>query len=175
MPVDRKNSFADLTFSKQDDDIYDKAKFRPDLVFVIMAIRGRRDVYDAIRGECSKLRLEAVRVDDNVGSDFVIREVYNLIQTAEFIICDLTRERPNIYYELGYAHGVGNLPLNILLIAKEGTRLHFDIAPLRVQYYETTEHLRAIIRTNLKTMMERTRKPKKRRKSSKKSSKRRRK
>ena len=60
--------------------------------------------------------------------------------------------------ELGYAHGVGNEAMDILLIAKEGTTLHFDIAPLRVQYFSSSEHLRAIVSTNLKAMIKATRK-----------------
>jgi hypothetical protein len=102
---------------------------------------------------CSKAR----RVDENIGSGFVIREVAGLIERAEFIVCDLTNERPNVYYELGYAHGVGNEAMDILLIAKEGTALHFDIAPLRVQYYSSTEHLRAIVSSGLKAMITATR------------------
>jgi hypothetical protein len=52
--------------------------------------------------------LHASRVDENVGSGIVIREISELIERAEFIICDLTLERPNVYYELGDAHGAGN-------------------------------------------------------------------
>ena len=50
---------------------------------------------------------------------------------------DLTVERPTVYYELGYAHGVGNRAIEILLIAKTGTHLHFDIAHLAVMYYDS--------------------------------------
>jgi hypothetical protein len=110
-----------------------------------------------MRDECSKLGLKAIRVDENVGSGFVIREITELIEDSEFIICDLTNERPNMYYELGYAHGVGNESSDILLVAKEGTNLHFDIAPLRVRYYRSTEHLRSVIASNLKEMIRITR------------------
>ena len=72
-------------------------------------------------------------------------------------ICDLTGERPNVYYELGYAHGVGNESSDILLIAKEGTNIHFDIASFRVNFYRSTEHLRTILNVNLKRMIEETR------------------
>ena len=128
----------------------------PNLVFVIMSF-GDDDmeaVYSAIQDECQKLRLVAKRVDENVGSGIVIKEIGALIEQAQFILCDLTHERPNVYYELGYAHGVGNKASNILLIARNGTRLHFDIAPLRVQYYSSIEELRAVLTRNLGQMTE---------------------
>jgi len=81
----------------------------------------------------------------------------DLIDDAEFIVCDLSGERPNVYYELGYAHGSGNEAARILLIAKRDTHLHFDIAPLRVEFYESTEHLRSIISSKLKVMSRITR------------------
>jgi hypothetical protein len=56
-------------------------------------------------------------MDEDEGSGFVLREITDLIERAELIICDLTRERPNVYYELGYAHGVGNEAMDILLVA----------------------------------------------------------
>jgi hypothetical protein len=160
MGGDRRASFADIIF-KPSDVSHEEREFEPNLVFIIMAFKRMQKVYSVIKDECSKLGLTAKRVDENVGSDFIIREIYDLIQSAEFIICDLTYERPNIYYELGYAHGVGNLPIDILLVAKEGTNLHFDIAPLRVQYYGSAEHLRSIVKSNLEAMIKKTRKRRK--------------
>lgn len=119
---------------------------------------GMEETYSAIKDECAKLKLNAARVDENVGSGFVIREIKELIEKAEFIVFDLTLERPNVYYELGYAHGVGNEGQDILLIAQEGTKIHFDIAPLRIMFYRSTEHLRGILRTNLSEMIRITRK-----------------
>lgn len=155
----RSHTFMDREFGRYNYDPNDEGDFEQGLVFVIMQFRGQEmtDVYSAIKDECNKLELRAKRVDENVGSGFVIREITDLIERSEFIICDLTNERPNVYYELGYAHGVGNEGNDILLIAKEGTVLHFDIAPLRVQYYSSTEHLREIIYSNLKKMIEVTR------------------
>jgi hypothetical protein len=133
--------------------------FEPNLVFVIMPFTGQEmgDVYSAIADECSKLQLRAKRVDEIVGSGLVISDITALIEKAEFLICDLTYERPNVYYELGYAHGVGNQAADILLIAKEGTTLHFDVAPFRVQYYRSTEHLRSVVRSSLSEMIKLTR------------------
>jgi len=143
---------------RPDYDPEDQGEFEEGLVFVIMPFRGQEmaDAFVAIKDKCKKLRLRATRVDENTGSGLIIREITDLIERCEFIICDLTNERPNVYYELDYAHGVGNEAMVFLLIAREGTTLHFDIAPLRVQYYSSTEHLRTVISSNLKAMIKAT-------------------
>ncbi len=155
----RKHTFMDEEFRRPDYDPYDQGSFERNLVFIAMPFHGdeMKEVYSAIKDECQKLGLRTKRVDENVGSGFIIREITDLIERAEFIIFDLTHERPNVYYELGYAHGVGNEPLDILLIAKEGTTIHFDIAPLRIQFYKTTEHLRSVVTSSLKEMIRKTR------------------
>jgi hypothetical protein len=133
-----------------------KVTFEPGLVFVIMPMKGHDmdDVYAAIKDQCERLQLRAVRVDESHGAPNLIDEIKSLIAKAEFIVCDLTNEKPNVYYELGYAHGLQNTGDDIILIAKEGSVLHFDIAPLKVNYYRSTESLRAILATNLKKMIE---------------------
>ncbi|WP_052725530.1 hypothetical protein [Methanosarcina sp. Kolksee] len=155
----RGHTFMDEIFEKPDYDPDDQGSFKQNLVFVAMPFLGEdvKEKYSAIKDECSKLGLNARRVDENIGSGLIIKEITELIEEAEFIIFDLTQERPNVYYELGYAHGVGNEPLDILLIAKEGTKIHFDIAPMRIHFYRTTEHLRSIIASNLKEMIYKTR------------------
>jgi hypothetical protein len=138
----------------------DRGSFEQGTVFSIMPFsseRGFDDVYKAIADECKKLRLRASRVDKQSGSGIILRRIYKAIEDAEFIIVDLTDERPNVYYELGYAHAVGNGENDILIVAKEGTHLHFDISPLNVNFYKSTEDLREIVRVNLKEMIRLTR------------------
>ncbi|MDR4484952.1 MAG: hypothetical protein R3B95_17395 [Nitrospirales bacterium] len=137
----------------------DKDSFEKGIVFVAMSFAQPEmdDVFSAIKDTCRRLKLSPKRVDESVTSGFIILEVVNLIERAEFIIFDLTHERPNVYYELGYAHGVGNAPSNILLVAKQGTVLHFDIAALRVQFYDSTESLRIIVKNSLSLMLKEAR------------------
>jgi hypothetical protein len=136
-----------------------EGEFVKNLVFVGMAFRGdgMGDAFSAIKETCKSLKLNARRVDDNTTSGFIVLEIVDLIKKAEFIIFDLTHERPNVYYELGYTHGVGNSPSNVLLLARDGTELHFDIAALRVQFYRSTENLRSIVKSNLSGMIRQTR------------------
>jgi hypothetical protein len=145
--------------SEDDDQDEDEDDFEEDKVFVIMQFRGKesQEIFSAINDECSRLGLNAEIASEMAGSGLVVQDIYNATSQAEFIICDLTGERPNVYYELGQAHGLGNDALRILLIAKEGTPLHFDVAPFRARFYQSTEDLRTIIRSELSRMMELTR------------------
>jgi len=152
--MSRETSFGDEQFYGRVED----STYETDLVFVIMPFADdMNDTYSAIKDECLKLGLNSMRVDETVGSGIVLRKIYDLIERAEFIIVDLTHERPNVYYELGYAHGLGNIADELLLVAREGTELHFDIAPLSVQFYKSTEHLRKIASAKLKAMISTTR------------------
>jgi hypothetical protein len=138
----------------------EQVHYKKDVVFIMMAFKGKgmEEVYSAIAAGCKGLGLHPMRADQTIGSGNIMKDVLTLIHDAEFIVCDLTNARPNVYYELGYAHGVGNNHLNILLTAKQGTTLHFDIAQLRVLHYRSTEELRTIVTTTLTAMMRHTRK-----------------
>ena len=114
-------------------------------------------LYAAIKSECEALKLRATRADEETGSGFIIGDITVLIERAEFLVCDLSEARPNVYYELGYAHGVGNEADEILLVARVGTTLHFDIAPLRVHMYQDVCELKQIVRTQLSRMIAITR------------------
>jgi hypothetical protein len=155
----KRHSFMDREFNRPDYDPDDSGEFKKDLVFVAMPFRDEQmvGVYSAIKEECSKLGLNSIRVDENAGSGIIIKEITELIEKAEFIIIDLTFERPNVYYELGYAHGVGNELNDILLIANKNTTIHFNIEPFRVQFYETIEDLRPKVFQNLEKMIRLTR------------------
>jgi hypothetical protein len=111
------------------------------------------DVYQAIYRACTRVKLEARRVDTLGGSGPIPTRILREIEDAQFLIFDLTVERPNVYYELGYAHGVGNRPMEILLIAKAGTRLHFDVADLAVVFYESATDLKRKLPAQLRRMI----------------------
>lgn len=157
--MSRQHTFMDREFRRGDYDPDDQGDFERNVVFVGMPFQGEemREIFSAIKDECTKLGLNAKRIDENIGSGFIIREITDLIEKSEFLIFDLTHERPNVYYELGYAHGAGNESLDILLIAKEGTTIHLDIGSLRIFHYRSTEHLRTLIASNLKEMIRVTR------------------
>ncbi|MCP4581045.1 MAG: hypothetical protein GY839_05465 [candidate division Zixibacteria bacterium] len=118
------------------------AKFHKNVVFVGMPFdNSSAAIFKGIQQACDEVGLKPIKIDNIEDSGPIPRQILEAIEKAEFLIFDLTHERPNVYYELGYAHGVGNKPEEIVLIAKAGTKLHFDISFLRVIRYKNREDL----------------------------------
>jgi hypothetical protein len=69
-------------------------------VFVVMNFGQDPSTFEAIAEGCSQIGLNAVRADDNPDSSVIVDYIKRLILESEFIIVDLTHERPNVYYEL---------------------------------------------------------------------------
>ena len=126
-------------------------------VFILMPMADKyefNEVNKKIKEICKKYKLNAIRVDDYQTSGNVTIEILNSIIEAEFVIADLSNERPNVYYELGFAHGIGFDSASLILIAKEGTELHFDIRNLRVILYKDPKDLQTKLNKRLKALME---------------------
>lgn len=112
------------------------------------------DTFQSIKRACATAGLNAVRVDDIQDSGPIPVQILRAIEDAEFLIFDLTVERPNVYYELGYAHGAGNRSEEIILVAKSGTMIHFDVSHLRMTYYESAIDLEQKLLPKLKYAIE---------------------
>jgi TIR domain len=95
------------------------------LVFVIMAFRDDMEpVFEGIREAGAALGLTAKRVKDVPGDYRITNQIVEMIRTARFVVADLSHERPNVYFELGYARGLGK---TVITVAREGTSIHFDV------------------------------------------------
>ena len=113
-------------------------KFVENQVFIGMPFADEmKNIQKVIEEGCRSNNLEPKIVNNGlVGSNTIIDEIKELIEESEFLIIDLTLENPNVYYELGYADGAGNEGKDILLIAKKGCDLKFDIRQRRVNFYD---------------------------------------
>jgi hypothetical protein len=97
------------------------------------------DVLEAIKTGVKECSITAERIDDDERSERVTDRILEAIRKAEFVIVDLTNERPNVFFEAGYAHGLGKIPI---YVAREGTHLHFDIKDYAVIIFRNMKELR---------------------------------
>lgn len=95
------------------------------LVFVITSFAEEMEpIFDGISAAANHVGLRAERVKDVVGDYKITDQVMKMIRTARLIIADLSLERPNVYFELGYARGLGK---TVITIMRAGTKVHFDV------------------------------------------------
>ena len=66
-----------------------------------------KDAYGTFRRICQKLGYSCERVTEKNTTTRILPEILERIRRAAFIIVDLTDLRPNVFYELGYADGLG--------------------------------------------------------------------
>jgi hypothetical protein len=95
------------------------------LVFVICSFAPEMDpVYTAIAAAAHAVGLHAERVKDVRGDYRITERILAMIRRARFVVADLTHERPNVYFELGYARGLGKTVITLL---RTGATAHFDV------------------------------------------------
>jgi len=120
------------------------------IVFVMMAISDAdlslEDALGAIKRAAILNGLEAIRVDEIEHSGRITEVVLAKLKTSRFLVCDISAERPNVYYELGYAHA---LKKPVILAAKVGTKIHFDVADYNVIIYKSFADLEARIASRI--------------------------
>lgn len=105
-------------------------------VFVAMPfVEDFEDVYQfGIYATIRKCGYICEKVDESVFAGNIVDRIMDGIRDAEFVVADLTLEKPNVYLEVGYAWGM-NKP--VLLVARDGQRLHFDLSHHKCLFYKT--------------------------------------
>lgn len=97
------------------------------------------DVLEAIKAGAQQVSISAERVDDEESNERVTNRIMESIRKAEFVIVDLTHGRPNVFFEAGYAHGIGKTPI---YVARSGTNLEFDVKDYPVIKFRNLKELR---------------------------------
>ncbi len=126
----------------------------PNTAFILMAMDKSKpdleDTNETIKEVCRKFGIEAKRADDFEHSERITDVILNEISSSEFIIADLTGERPNVYYEIGFAHALGKRPI---LYRKENTKLHFDLSVHNVPEYKNNKELKELLSNRLEAIL----------------------
>jgi len=120
--------------------------YRPNTAFIMMPIDSQNpeldDIYDVYKECFSKFGVKAIRADDIEHEDVITKKIIEEIKTSEFLVGDLTNERPSVYYEIGYAHSLGR---RVMLYRKKNTSIHFDLAAYNCPDYKNMKELKKIL------------------------------
>lgn len=135
------------------------ATYRPNTAFVMMAIDKNQpeleDIKNSITEVCKEFGITAITADEIEHEGFITDRILEEIETSEFLIADLTRERPNVYYEIGHAHARGK---RVHLFCKTGTKVHFDVAHRKCPEYTSFTDLKEQLRNRMVTLTNKPRK-----------------
>lgn len=112
-------------------------------VFIAMAMDPNEptipDILNTIKRTCNEMNMVAQRADERFdGGVLITPKMLNHIRTAEVVIADLTFEKPNVYYEVGYAHACSK---KVILTIRDGHNVHFDLRGYETIYYKNFSEL----------------------------------
>ncbi len=95
-------------------------------VFVLMPFdESFNDIYTyGIKQTCIDLNAYCERVDEQIFSEGILDRIYNQISKSDVIVADMTNRNANVFYEVGYAHGLGK---NVILLTKNSEDIPFDL------------------------------------------------
>lgn len=107
----------------------------PLFAFVLMPFSDEfEDVYKLGIQETAKEKdVIAERVDEQIYSESILERIYRQIETADFIIADMTGRNANVFYEVGYAHAKEKI---CTLITKSADDIPFDLKHHRHIIYD---------------------------------------
>lgn len=91
---------------------------------------------------------DVLRVDEIPNSGNISQQILENISNSELILAELSGERPNCYYEAGFAHALGK---EMIFSIKEGDDIHFDLAGYRFITWSTEAEFRRKLRERLES------------------------
>lgn len=119
----------------------------PKNVFITMSFAQEyRDTFATFKEACKEFGFIAERTDESRSFERIVPRIESGIRTCAFVIADVSAPSPNVFYEIGFAKALGK---KVILTAKQGTELVFDIADNPTIYWDIQEDLRAALRKRI--------------------------
>lgn len=111
------------------------------------------DAYESFRTVCSEpaFGYQCERVEDSNTVGRIVPRIFEQIERAAFVVADLTELKSNVFYELGYAQGLGK---PVLLTAKSGTELPFDVKDIPTIFWDSQTRLKEDLRGKIRLIAE---------------------
>lgn len=106
------------------------------ICFVAMPFATRfRPIYDAVAGALRAKGWSVARADEVSRPRRITEAIVQGIMMSDLVVADLTRLRPNVLYELGWADALG---CDVVLLSQDVRRIPVDLAGERALPYTCT-------------------------------------
>lgn len=79
---------------------------------------------------------EPLRIDNKEHTNKIDDKIVASIRASRFVVADYTGNRGGVYYEAGFAHGLG---LPVFFMARDGEKLHFDVRQYNTIFWKTDD------------------------------------
>lgn len=113
----------------------------PNTVFLIMPFKKEYDeLYNLYKEVCKNSGFKAVRTDKVLSLDKILPRIIQGIRNSAFVIADVTETSPNVFYEIGFAEGLGR---PVIATAKVDTKLPFDLVDTPVTFWSSLDDLKS--------------------------------
>lgn len=109
------------------------------------------DVYRTVKEVFEHFNYRCKRMDDIQYVGNVIEMLYEKIEESEFIVADITRNNPNVFYEMGYADALSKI---VIILKHQSSTAPFDVHVRRALNYENTAQLKDELIATIKTLKE---------------------
>ncbi|MCU0411876.1 MAG: hypothetical protein MUF82_05015 [Bacteroidetes bacterium] len=131
------------------------AKIHPDTAYLLVRMEGLDDqaafeASEVMGAVCGEFGLRCTRVDDIEPPGRVSDAGLRKMQESEIVVADVTSGRPELFYEIGFAHAQGKRPI---LVRRRGTDMPFQLTGYQVEEYDDGNGLTDILRTRLASIL----------------------
>jgi hypothetical protein len=122
-------------------------------VFVIMPFSKKfDDVYElGIKQACEGADAECQRVDKQIFVRNMLEQIYKEIERAQILVAEVSERNPNVFYEVGYAHGTGK---HVIFVTTNAKDIPFDLRHYPHVIYENISKLKEELERKLRHLLE---------------------
>ncbi len=122
-----------------------ESALRGNQLFVIMAIREETECFwdGVVKPSAAACGLKPIRIDKEEPECAISEEILSAIRRSMLVLCDLSFERPNCYFEAGFAKGSFR---RVIFAARKDHdprsgvtypyRVHFDVDQMKITWWE---------------------------------------
>ncbi len=104
-----------------------------------------------IKPTVRQFHFDIQKADEISHTGTITDAILSAINRSRFLVADLTDEKPNCYYEVGYAHALGK---PVIILAKESTHRHFDISTYKWNFWKDYKDLKPKFEIELQSVLE---------------------